>query len=517
MGRVKKTLLNARVNLIYYILVIVVSFFSRKIFLDYLNADFVGLTSTLRSILGFLNLAELGIGVAIGQVLYSPIAKDDKHKINEILSLYGYLYKKVGIVILVVGIIISFFLPLIFEKSIFNNIVIFFGYYVFLGSSLLSYFFNYQQTLLQADQKGYIVQKYYQSFVLFKLLLQILLVYHTQNYIIWILIEFMGSVAYTIILKWRMAKEYPWMSISVQEGRLLLKKYRYIILKIKQLFVHKFSLFILQSSSPFIIYAFISLKYVAYYNNYMLIFGKLTGLIGTVLQSSWAGVGNLVAEGNKSNILKIFWELTGLRLWIGGIIVMCLYYLTEPFITIWIGAEYLLSKDVLLIMLIQVFLMQIRGPIDNYIYAYGLFSDVWAPLLEGVINITVALIGGKYFGLSGIVAGSVLSILVVVFGWKPYFLFKKGFLLPVSLYFKNIIPKVLLLGLAWYIVDYLVTELIIGKLILDSYMNWLMFSVVICLIVFFVWTPILFFSSRGFRELMSRFRKYVLNIVTESK
>lgn len=68
-SRVKKTLLNARVNLIFYFLTPALSFFSRKIFLDCLGADFVGLTGTLQNLLGFLNLAELGIGSAILQVL----------------------------------------------------------------------------------------------------------------------------------------------------------------------------------------------------------------------------------------------------------------------------------------------------------------------------------------------------------------------------------------------------------------------------------------------------------------
>ena len=64
-SRVKKSLLNARVNLIFYVLILLISFFSRKIFLNCLGVDFVGLTGTLMSLLNFLNLAELGISTAI--------------------------------------------------------------------------------------------------------------------------------------------------------------------------------------------------------------------------------------------------------------------------------------------------------------------------------------------------------------------------------------------------------------------------------------------------------------------
>ena len=83
-SRLKKSLLNARVNLIFYFLSLALSFFSRKIFLDALGADFMGLIGTLNNLLGFLNLAELGISTAIGYVLYKPLFEHDEKKINKI-------------------------------------------------------------------------------------------------------------------------------------------------------------------------------------------------------------------------------------------------------------------------------------------------------------------------------------------------------------------------------------------------------------------------------------------------
>lgn len=138
-SRVKKSLLNARVNLIFYFLTLILSFFSRKIFLDTLGADFVGLTGTLQNLLGFLNLAELGIGSAIGYVLYKPLFEHDEGKINEIISVFGYLYRWIGFIILGAGIVLACFLPLIFPNTEFEMGVIFFAYFSFLASSLIGY------------------------------------------------------------------------------------------------------------------------------------------------------------------------------------------------------------------------------------------------------------------------------------------------------------------------------------------------------------------------------------------
>ena len=81
-SRTTKAILNAKYNLIFLIINIVIAFFSRKVFIDCLGTQFLGLSSTLQSLLGFLSLAELGIGTAIGVSLYKPLADDDKNSIN---------------------------------------------------------------------------------------------------------------------------------------------------------------------------------------------------------------------------------------------------------------------------------------------------------------------------------------------------------------------------------------------------------------------------------------------------
>jgi hypothetical protein len=207
MGRVLKTIKNAKINLFYYVCFMFVSFFSRKMFLEYLGADFVGLTGTLNGVLGMLNIAELGVGTAVGYALYKPIYDKDNDEVNKIISLLGYIYKKIGLLILFFGIAISLVIPLILQNTPFNYWVIFLAFLSFLFSSLLGYFFNYHQVLLLSDQKNYIVVKYYQSVVILKLLAQISLVYLFQNYFIWIIVELLFSILYSITFRWRVKRE----------------------------------------------------------------------------------------------------------------------------------------------------------------------------------------------------------------------------------------------------------------------------------------------------------------------
>ena len=170
MSRVSKSIKNAKVGAFFFILSIFIQFFSRKIFLDFLGDEFIGLTSTLRSVLGFLNLAELGIGTAIGYALYKPIFDDNHDEINKIIALLGILYKRIGLFILGAGIIVSLFFPIFFGDTEFSLTLIYYVFFSYLVSTLLTYFMNYHMMLLEADQKGYVVQVYFQSYRIMNLL-----------------------------------------------------------------------------------------------------------------------------------------------------------------------------------------------------------------------------------------------------------------------------------------------------------------------------------------------------------
>ena len=64
MSRISYSLKNVKVSLVFYMLVLGLNFFSRRIFLESLGTELVGLSDTVMSYIGFLNLAEMGISVA---------------------------------------------------------------------------------------------------------------------------------------------------------------------------------------------------------------------------------------------------------------------------------------------------------------------------------------------------------------------------------------------------------------------------------------------------------------------
>ena len=143
MSRLANTIRNAKVGLFFHFLFIASQFVSRKIFLDGLGDEFMGIVSTLGSFLTFINLADLGIGTAIGYTLYKPLHHRDYREINHIISFFGHIYKKIGWFIIVGSIILSLFFPLTFKDVKIDLWLVYLTFFGLLSSSLLGYFFNY--------------------------------------------------------------------------------------------------------------------------------------------------------------------------------------------------------------------------------------------------------------------------------------------------------------------------------------------------------------------------------------
>lgn len=443
-SRVKKTLLNVRVNMICYFAAIIVSFFTRKIFLDQLGKDFIGLTTTINSLLSFLNLAELGVGASIAFFLYKPLYQNDQRKINELISIMGYLYRNIGLFILGAGIVFSLFLPLIFKTAPFSLPLIFYCFYASLASSLLGYFVNYRaNTIFGADQRQYLVTGYFQATQLFQVILQAILALKFQSYFLYITLGLLFAGINSGILNWKYKQIYPQIEASITGGRAAIKQHPEIMKYIKRVFIHQIGGFVSGSVMPIIIFSFTSLGLVTLYSNYTLLTSKVSALIGSMMGGSSASVGNLIAEGNTDNTYRCFKEMFSVKFVLICLLSVILFKFSSPFISIWLGKEYVISKTLVALIASDFCLNLLRETTDEFINGYGLKADIWVPICR-VCTLGVMVLAGFLWSLNGILAVPVGFLLFILHTWKPYYLYRDGFRKPIikyiSLFFQNLLP-----------------------------------------------------------------------------
>lgn len=503
-SRTQKTVKNIYVSTIFLIVETILKFISRTAFINYLGAEILGLNTTIWNILNFLNLAELGVGTAITVTLYRPIFNNNHESINEIIALQGHFYKWISTIILGGGLIVMGFFPWIFEKAQVPTWTIYATFLVLLFSSLIGNFVNYRQTLLVADQKAYKIAYSNQSVLIIRRILQILAICYLQNgYVWWLVIEALFAVIGAVILRWVTNREYPYLGGVTKPFKELRHKYNSVSKKISQLIYHNITVFIVRETTPLIIYGFISLTEVAIYGNYMTVMLGLYQLSSVVLRGITHGVGNLVAEGNMNNIIKVYKELFIVRFILSSIIFWGLIMFMDSFIKLWVGKDYLLGNLTLWLMAGFLFIRMNRAIIDVFINAYGLYDDIKSPILEGIANLSLAIVGGYLYGLNGIIGGSMVGTLIVILIWKPYYLFHRGFKMSVRLYYRVYMHCALVFIPVGVIAGYIVSVIHINPS--SSWLNLALLAIIgsgICAIGL---TSVLYFTSSSMRSSVKRF------------
>lgn len=500
--RVYRSVMNIKVGMLFYVLSLFLAFFSRKIFLDCLGAEFIGLTGMLMNIMSFLSVAELGIGTSIVYFLYKPLQEDNHDKINEVMSMLAYLYRCIGLIIGTIGIIVSIFFPWWFDNLTTGLPLVYFAFYSFLASSVAGYIFNYKQLLVGANQKQYLVNAYFQTIGIIQSLTQILLAYYYRNLYLWVLVGLVFTIMGIIIFNIRIRQLYPWLRINLKEGHQNLKNYPEILRKTRQIFVQKIKNFILYRSDEILVGMFVSVVQVAFYGNYTIITNKLNFLVNILSDGMNAGIGNLVAEGNEQNTMKVFWELTAVRFLIVGIVVFGLLLFLQPFIVCWFGSQYRLNDLIVYLLVFNIFIFLSRGVVEMFISAHGLFSDVWAAWTELFVNLAVTLCLAPFFGIVGILLGKIISVFFIAFFWKPYFLFSRGLHKSVTFYWKGMTPYYIIFAF-FVVITMLLYHYIIEPQV-TTLLHLAVYAIVIYPLLLLFYFLVLLVITRGMKYFVAR-------------
>lgn len=505
--RISKGIVNSRTALGYTLVSYIFAIFSRQVFLMYLGDDVMGLNSTLQNMLQMLNVLELGIASAIGVSLYQSFAKDDYEAVNEIVTIQRWYYRRIGLIVIGVGIILLAFFPFIFSDISFPLWWAVAGFGVVLANASLFYFVNYRQVVLTASQNEYLVYKSYRLVMLLKVVAQIFgVIYLPHKYLTWLAIEILFDVIAAVALYITVARNATYLKRSELPIATLKSRHPEIGRMLRQLCIHRFGGFSLSQSVPFIIYAYASLSVVTQYFNYQMLFMACITIVNVVYGSLGAGVGNLIATEKPRKVYMVFSEIYGTQFLLVSLIVCSCYMFSDDIITMWLGSKYVVSHNLLLAMIAAAFFLMIRVVIDTFISAYGLFSDIWAPLTESVLNIGLSILLGYYYGITGVVMGVVITQFFFVLIWKPVFLFYRGMKRSIWLYFGVVARNIGIMIITHIAVAWIVAPLhFFDSMLADTIVRLVIFA--ICYLV--VCHSLLSVSSRGMRMFNRRVYNYL--------
>ena len=94
---------NILISATSQLVILLSNFIIRRVFVDTLSVEYLGLNGLFSNIVSLLSLAELGVGGAIIFSLYLPLAEEDWGKVQAIMRLFKKFYIFVGLIIFLLG------------------------------------------------------------------------------------------------------------------------------------------------------------------------------------------------------------------------------------------------------------------------------------------------------------------------------------------------------------------------------------------------------------------------------
>lgn len=427
---------NIGISIFSQVIIILLGFVSRKVFLDSLGTEYLGVNGLLTNVLSAMVLIEGGMGISIVYNLYKPLADNDEEKIIALVQLYKKVYMLLATIVLLICCAMYPFLNILMKSSEgVKGITI--VYIIFVIKSVLSYIYSYKWVLINADQRGYVLAKNNLIFQVISMVGKIAILMITNNYILYLLLELGLFIIQNIVNSKIVDKRYPYIKTKKKYA---IDKYikDNINKNVKAMFIQNIGSYAIFSTDNIIISAFINVKSVGLYSNYSMVMGQLASLLTPVIGGISNGVGNLIATEDNNKTYSIFKVVNFVAFWIYSLCSIFLFVLLEPFIDWWLGEGYLLSKITFLILLINFYMSGMRSVVNIFKSKAGMFAhDKYAPIVEGIINIVASIFFIKYLGLAGVFLGTTVSFIAISFWNQPRIIYKELFRESVLSYFKK--------------------------------------------------------------------------------
>lgn len=500
MMRTQKSILNTSVAFGAQIIFIMLGFLSRRVLIYSVGIQYLGINGLMTNILTVFSLAEAGIGVAIGYSLYKPLAEKNIEKIKSYMRFYRNTYRILAIFTIVIGSCFYPFLPYFLTGNTAPDVDII--YFLFLGSAACSYLWSYKVTLNNSDQNSYLYTIANTITQILVLIIKILILYITENYILYLTIEISSTLIKNLIFTKFVDKRYPYLADDLVKPLEKSEK-QTLFHNIKALFIGKFGYVISQCSDNLVISSMISITTVGLYSNYTTLISAVSGFVTTFSNGVIASMGNLIASESKEKAYEVYRKIDFINGWLYTFTSVCLLCLIEPFIQIWLGAEYILSKSLLIIIVLSYYLRGINSGIDIVKSAAGLFyPDRYIPVLEALLNLGLSIYLAQTYGLEGILFATLISFIFFSFWIKPFLVYKYIFEISFIQYIvfegKKIVIFFIIAGITYYAQSFIHA---------DSWLWDIMLKIIVSSILSNLLLVIFFFRNPEFSYIMVLLRK----------
>lgn len=455
-GRSAKSVRNVATGVTNKLLMMILAFATRTLFIRLLGAEYTGISSLYTNILSVLSLAEMGMGNALMFYLYGALKEKDEKKIAELIYEFKRIYTAVIIIVFSVGLLLIPFLKFIVHSPLDSGELI--GYYIlYLINSVATYFVVYRTTVLTADQKIYISNGVQTIATVVMYILQIIYLFIFRSFWGYLLIQVLCTIGSNVVLNAIALKQYPFLKKrrNVSQADKHLVNRQELFKNIKATFFYKMSGTILDQTDSIIISIMFGTVVVGYYSNYLMLISYIVAIAGIIANGLVASFGNLNTEGDMKQSYEMFRvALTAFSIF-GIICTTCYACLVQDFVPVWVGKQYVMPYGWIIAILAVFYLRMATNTLWMYCSAMGIFQEIqYINLAAAGLNIVLSVFLGKIMGVAGVIAATAISRIITTFWYEGKVVFDKlgqPVWIYIYLQIKNIMVCVISVAAAYFI------------------------------------------------------------------
>ena len=446
-SRTEYSVINIMTGIVGYVINTILGFICRIVFVKCLSADYLGANGLFTNLLTMLSLAELGIGSAIVYALYKPLAEHDEKKIASLVRFYGKAYRIIGIVVAVVGLCMMPFLNVIIREQ--PDIVesIYLLYLINLFNTASTYFFSYKSSLIIAAQQNYLVTAVNYTVTILQSIIQMIFLLKTHNYLIYLLIQTVGTFSYNVVISWLADKKFPYIKNNSEP--LLPEERASLFANIRDLTIYKISGLLVNSTDNILITFFKGLATTGVASNYTLLTTTLNSLLSQVFNGLTASVGNHNALEDEESRFQMFSFLNLMNFWIYGWASLGIIFCSSSIVELCFGKEYILNITIPMVLALNFYTVGMQNAVWTYKQTLGLFRyGRFLQIVTAGLNIFFSVVFGYKFGLFGILFATFLARMFTNLWYDPYAVFTYGFNRSPFIYLKKYINYLIVFAIA---------------------------------------------------------------------
>ena len=291
---------------------------------------------------------------------------------------------------------------------------------IFLFNTVSTYFVAYKYSLVNAEQKNYIQTNILTITKLATTILQLIVLVVTSNFLLYLLTAAAVELLQKIWANNYLNKRYPYL-LDKDVVPLGKEETKDIWDKTKALLCLKIGDIARLQTDSIIISSFIQVAIVGIVDNYNMVINSVQNFVLVIFNSAISSFGNLIATESKQKQYELFKIYRFVANWIYGLSAIGFYVLLTPLVVdLWLGEKWLLSANIVALIVIDYYFKGDRVVMMNFRTAAGVFEqDKFLPLIQGGVNLVISIVLVQRIGLIGVYVGTVVSGLIANISRPP--------------------------------------------------------------------------------------------------